>query len=150
MSIPITDQTGEVKVYGSGAPGGKGAGLIRMSDISLPKVGKLRTRILSTDFFDKYQENGSRLGDEALSAVATILGELGDIPLGIRSSATNEAGRTGTGIGPVHAGETPPLCCRITIPTPLSVWPKLSGRSAIFMMTSAGNSRPTAGRRWRS
>ena len=105
MSIPITDQTGEVKVYGSGAPGGKGAGLIRMSDISLPKVGKLHTRILSTDFFDKYQENGSRLGDEALSAVATILGELGDIPLGIRSSATNEAGRTGTGIGPVHAGE---------------------------------------------
>jgi hypothetical protein len=105
MSIPITEKAGEVKVYGSGAPGGKGAGLIRINEISLPKVGKLKTRILTTDFYDGYLENNCRLEEDELSAVMSILNELGEIPMGIRSSATNEAGRTATGIGPVHAGE---------------------------------------------
>src|SRR4030066_733162 len=37
--------------------------------------------------------------------VMSILEELGEIPPRIRSSATNEAGRATSGIGPVHAGE---------------------------------------------
>jgi hypothetical protein len=37
--------------------------------------------------------------------ITSILAELGEVPVGIRSSATNEAGRTASGIGPVHAGE---------------------------------------------
>jgi len=105
MSIPITERDGDVKVYGSGGPGGKGAGLIRINEISLLKVGKLKTRILGTDFYDQYLGNQGRLGEEEISAVASILNELGENPLGIRSSATNEAGRAATGIGPVHAGE---------------------------------------------
>jgi hypothetical protein len=105
MSIPITEERGDVRVFGSGKPGGKGAGLIKTSEISLPKVGKLKTRILATDFYDRYLENNSRLGEQDLLAVASILDELREIPLGIRSSATNEAGRTASGIGPVHAGE---------------------------------------------
>jgi hypothetical protein len=105
MSIPITESEGDVKVYGSGAPGGKGAGLIRINEISLLKVGKLKTRILATDFYDRYLENGGRLGRQELLKVTSIIRELGESPLGIRSSATNEAGRTIDGIGPVHAGE---------------------------------------------
>ncbi len=105
MSIPIIEKEGDVKVYGSGAPGGKGAGLIRINEISLLKVGKLKTRILATDFYDRYLENDFRLGEQELLTVASIIHELGEIPLGIRSSATNEAGRTTTDIGPVHAGE---------------------------------------------
>jgi hypothetical protein len=105
MSIPIIEKEGDVKVYGSGAPGGKGAGLIRVNEISLLKVGKLKTRILATDFYDRYLENDFRLGEQELLTVASIIHELGEIPLGIRSSATNEAGRTTTDIGPVHAGE---------------------------------------------
>ena len=105
MSIPITENEGDVKVYGSGAPGGKGAGLIRINEISLLKVGKLKTRILATDFYDRYLENGGRLGRQELLKVTSIIQELGESPLGIRSSATNEAGRTIAGIGPVHAGE---------------------------------------------
>jgi hypothetical protein len=105
MSIPITEKTGDIKVFGSGKPGGKGWGLIRISEISLPKVDKLATRILATDFYERYLDNGCRLGEQELSCVRSILGELGEIPLGIRSSATNEAGRTPSGVGPVHAGE---------------------------------------------
>jgi hypothetical protein len=105
MSIPITEKEGDVKVYGSGAPGGKGAGLIRINEISLLKVGKLKTRILATDFYDRYLQNNFRLGEQELLSVTSIIDELGEIPLGIRSSATNEAGRTIAGIGPVHAGE---------------------------------------------
>src|SRR4030066_2347663 len=105
MSIPITEKEGDVKIYGSGAPGGKGAGLIRINEISLLKVGQLKTRILATDFYDRYLENNCRLGEQEFLAVTSILDELGEIPLGIRSSATNEAGRTTSGLGPVHAGE---------------------------------------------
>jgi len=105
MSIPITEKTGDVRVFGSGKPGGKGAGLIKTNEIILPKVGKLKTRILATDFYDRYLENSCKLGEEDLLVVTSILDELGEIPLGIRSSATNEAGRTTSGIGPVHAGE---------------------------------------------
>ncbi|MDH4270624.1 MAG: hypothetical protein OEW18_01470 [Candidatus Aminicenantes bacterium] len=105
MSIPVTDKKGDVKVHGSGAPGGKGAGLIRINEISIAKVGKLRTRILATDFYDRYLENNNQLGEEDRAAVISILEELGEIPLGIRSSATNEARRAPAGVGPVHAGE---------------------------------------------
>jgi len=105
MSIAITEKEGDVRVYGSGAPGGKGAGLIRISEIALPKVGKLKTRILATDFYDRYLENNRMLGDQELLRVNSIIDELGEFPLGIRSSATNEAGRSTAGIGPVHAGE---------------------------------------------
>lgn len=105
MSITITEKEGDVKVYGSGAPGGKGAGLIRINEISLPKVGKLKTRILATDFYDRYLKNDFRLGKQELLKVGSIIDELGESPLGIRSSATNEAGRTTARVGPVHAGE---------------------------------------------
>ena len=105
MSIPITEKTGDVRVFGSGKPGGKGAGLIKTNEISLPKVGMLKTRILATDFYDRYLENSCKLGEQDLFVVTSILDELGEIPLGIRSSATNEAGRATSGIGPVHAGE---------------------------------------------
>ena len=105
MSIAITEKEGDVKVYGSGAPGGKGAGLIRINEIALQKVGKLKTRILATDFYDRYLENNYRIGEQELLKVTSIIDELGEIPLGIRSSATNEAGRPTAGIGPVHAGE---------------------------------------------
>ena len=105
MNIPISERAGDVKVYGSGMPGGKGAGLIRINEIPLPKVGRLRTRILATDFYDRYLENSGQLGEQDFLAVASILTELGEVPLGIRSSATNEAGRMTSGSGPVHAGE---------------------------------------------
>ncbi len=105
MSSPVTEKKGDVEVYGSGKPGGKGTGLIRINEISFAKVGKLKTRILATDFYDRYMENNSRLREEDRSVVASILEELGDVPLGVRSSATNEAGRATGGISPVHAGE---------------------------------------------
>jgi hypothetical protein len=105
MSIPVSEAAGDIKIFGTGKPGGKGAGLIRINEISLPKVEKLKTRILATDLYDRYLENDCRLGDDEILAVGSIVGEMEDIPIGIRSSATNEAGRTTSGIGPVHAGE---------------------------------------------
>src|SRR4030066_777769 len=50
--------------------------------------------------------------------VMSILEELGEIPLGIRSSATNEAGRATAGIGPVHAGENASFMVPTNQPAP--------------------------------
>jgi len=94
-----------VNIYGTGCLGGKGAGLVKINQLSLPKVSKLRTYILTTSFFDRFLANDRRLGEEEQNVVLSILGELMDVPLGIRSSATNEAGITAQGGGPVHAGE---------------------------------------------
>jgi hypothetical protein len=105
MSPAISDIAEEVKAYGTGFLGGKGEGLAKLNALSLPKVKKLRTYILSTSYFDRYIGNGRRLESEALGIVTSILNDLGDVPLGIRSSATNEAGIAAARISPVHAGE---------------------------------------------
>jgi hypothetical protein len=105
MSTSVAEESGDVKIYGSGSPGGKGAGLIKVNRLSIPKVAKLKTRILATSFYDDFVGNDRTLGDEARSVVASILEEFGDVPLGVRSSATNEAGRVTTMAGPIQAGE---------------------------------------------
>ena len=98
------DVAGLIKVYGSGSPGGKGAGLIEVSGISLPGVSPLKTAILTTDFYERYVESGGDLLPDS-AVIASILEEMGEGPLGIRSSATSEAGGPGAAASAVHAGE---------------------------------------------
>jgi hypothetical protein len=105
MSITFVEEHGDVRTYGSGSPGGKGAGLIRVNRLSIPKVAKLKTRILATSFYDDFVRNGRTLGADALSVVTSILEEFGDVPLGVRSSATNEAVRATATAGSIQAGE---------------------------------------------
>ena len=105
MNIAVVEKAGDVRVYGSGSPGGKGAGLIKVNALSLPKVAGLRTRILATSFYDLYLHSGGTFGDDERSVVTSILEDLGDVPLGIRSSATNEAGLVAGSFRPIHAGE---------------------------------------------
>ena len=105
MAIPIKDIAGVIKIYGTGSPGGKGAGLIEVSEISPPRVSPLKTAVLATDFFDRYLDGQGEFcgGDRAV--VASILEEMGDLPLGIRSSATSEAGGETAAPSSIHAGE---------------------------------------------
>lgn len=105
MNIPMAQIAEAVKIYGTGSLGGKGAGLVKINQLSLPKVSKLKTYILTTSFFDSFLANDGRFGDEEQNVVLSILGELTDVPLGIRSSATNEAGPTAQAGGSIHAGE---------------------------------------------
>ncbi len=105
MNLALSQVSKGVKVYGTGSPGGKGAGLIRINELALPRVSRLRTYILSTSFFDRFLECNKQLGDEECRIIASILAELVETPLGIRSSATNEAGIAETGGCLVHAGE---------------------------------------------
>jgi len=105
MSIKILERPGEVKSYGDGALGGKGAGLVKINECLLPKASKLKTWILTTSFYDRFLELDKRYGEDELKTIASILAELGDIPVGVRSSATNEAGISPGGICPVRAGE---------------------------------------------
>jgi hypothetical protein len=105
MSTSVIEKAGDVKIFGSGSPGGKGAGLIQVNKISIPMVAKLKTRVLATSFYDSFLGSGRTLGNEAVSVVASILEEFRDVPLGVRSSATNEAGRATANAGPLHAGE---------------------------------------------
>ena len=105
MPTPIIETPGDIKTYGTGSAGGKGDGLILLNETSLLKVNPLKTRILATDFYDRFLANGNAFRAADRSVVESILAELGDIPLGVRSSATSEAGRQAAGPGSVHAGE---------------------------------------------
>jgi hypothetical protein len=104
MSIKVTNKPGDVRIYGSGSPGGKGAGLIKVNELTLPQASPIKTRILSTAFYDRFLDRNRTFGAEELRVLSSILAEFGEAPLGIRSSATNEAGRP-AGISPIHAGE---------------------------------------------
>ncbi|MGE5741347.1 MAG: hypothetical protein ACM32H_04845, partial [Candidatus Aminicenantes bacterium RBG_16_66_30] len=105
MSIPVIEEAGDIRIFGLGSPGGKGAGLIQVNRITIPRVAKLKTRVLATSFYDGFLRNGRTLESEALPLVASILEEFGNGPLGVRSSATNEAGRETASAGPLHTGE---------------------------------------------
>jgi len=105
MSLKIQEWPGDVKSYGHGALGGKGTGLVRINECLLPKANKLKTWILTTHFYERFLESERTLGDEELAIISSVLVELGDFPVGVRSSATNEAGISPQGICPVRAGE---------------------------------------------
>ena len=98
-------EAGDVSIYGSGSLGGKGAGLVKINECDIPQTKKLKTRILTTDFFDTFCRRGCKFADRELNVLAGILKEMGEIPIGVRSSATNEACATPEKVGPVHAGE---------------------------------------------
>jgi len=95
----------DATVYGDGSPGGKGAGLIRINDCDLPHASKLPTYILATSFFDHYIERGYSFGKSELGALTSIFEAIGDVPIGVRSSATNEAGISDKAPWAIHAGE---------------------------------------------
>lgn len=101
----VFEKTGDVKIFGSGSLGGKGSGLVQINECNIPQSRKLKTRILTTVFFDRFREKGGTFETEELNVLGAILKELGDVPLGVRSSATNEACLSPKKIGPVHAGE---------------------------------------------
>jgi hypothetical protein len=105
MNVRTVDKVGDVKIFGLGELGGKGAGLVKINECSIPKAHKLRTRILTTAFYDGFRSLGGRFGREDLNSIAAILEGLGGIPISVRSSATNEAIISSGGKGSVHAGE---------------------------------------------
>ncbi|MFC1530224.1 hypothetical protein ACFL6R_05865 [Gemmatimonadota bacterium] len=103
--MKITRLTGDVKAYGDGLTGGKGAGLARINECLIPHSKKIRTRILTTSIFDRFIENNGEFGDDDHSVFISILEELGEGPIGVRSSATNESGMSTDEKDLVHAGE---------------------------------------------
>ncbi|MGD2294340.1 MAG: hypothetical protein PVF22_00715, partial [Candidatus Aminicenantes bacterium] len=105
MSVKTAERIGDVKIFGPGELGGKGAGLVKINECNIPKAHKLRTRILTTAFYDSYLNLGGQFGGEELDTISSILKELGHIPISVRSSATNEACVTPGGESSVHAGE---------------------------------------------
>ena len=105
MSLTIVEKVGDVKIYGKGSLGGKGDGLVKINECSIPRSHKLRTRVLTTILYDRFWENDGKFSDEELSAIAAILEKIGEIPISVRSSATNEAWISPGGKGSVHAGE---------------------------------------------
>jgi len=105
MSEIAYEKAGNVTIYGKGQLGGKGTGLVKINEISIPNAHRLRTQILSTTYFDSFVDRDETLDEEKFSSLATILEELGDIPVSVRSSATDEAWVSPRGTGTVHAGE---------------------------------------------
>jgi hypothetical protein len=105
MPEVIVNKVGDVKIYGKGQLGGKGFGLVKINEADIPRAHKLRTRILSTVFYDRFLDDGRRFGKQDLKTFRSILAKLGDIPISVRSSATNEAFAEAGGDISVHAGE---------------------------------------------
>src|SRR5512139_204625 len=105
MDIGQIRQYRQATIYGQGSPGGKGEGLIRINECDLPGTHKLPTHILATGFFDRYLERGRDFGEAERALFAAICRKMGDGPIGVRSSATNESGLTGHRPSAVHAGE---------------------------------------------
>ncbi len=105
MSEKVFEKTGEVKIYGKGSLGGKGAGLVKINESPVPHAHKLRTQILATTYFDSFVDNRKKLDEKKFNILTPILEELGDLPISVRSSATDEGGISPKGVGPIHAGE---------------------------------------------
>lgn len=105
MNEKAFERTGDIKIYGKGSLGGKGAGLVKINENPIPHAHRLRTQILTTTFYDSFVETGKKLDEDKFRILNSILEELGGIPISVRSSATDEGGITQKGVGPVHAGE---------------------------------------------
>jgi hypothetical protein len=105
MSEKVFEKTGEVKIFGKGALGGKGEGLVKINENPIPHAHRLRTQILTTSFFDKFVAAGSKPDAIDDTILISILEELGNFPISVRSSATDEGGISLRGVGPIHAGE---------------------------------------------
>lgn len=105
MAEVIVNKVGDVKIYGRGLLGGKGFGLVKINESHIPQAHKLRTRILTTDFYDRYFHDDGRFSKQDLATFRKILMGLGDIPISVRSSATNEACLEPGADESVHAGE---------------------------------------------
>jgi hypothetical protein len=105
MSVKIVEKVGDVKILGPGFLGGKGEGLVKINECHIPNAHKLSTRVLTTTFFDRFIEQGGKFKDDELSIIASVLHKLGNIPISVRSSATNEAIVSEEEGGTVHAGE---------------------------------------------
>ncbi len=105
MGIPITESGGNVKIYGDGLPGGKGTGLIMINECPIPQAVKIKTRILSTSFYDRFVEMDGEFTVEESDIIRAIVDELDDGPISVRSSATDEAGGREGGGDHLHAGE---------------------------------------------
>jgi hypothetical protein len=105
MSEKAFEKAGNVKIYGKGHLGGKGTGLVKINEISIPNAHRLRTQILTTTYFDRFVNNDEIIDEEKFGPLASILEELGDIPISVRSSATDEGWVSPRGAGTVHAGE---------------------------------------------
>jgi hypothetical protein len=105
MDFSRIRQFREVTIYGDGSLGGKGAGLVRINECELPQTTRLPTFVLATDFYERYLERNHGFGEEELTIFRSIMGQLGDGPIGVRSSATNEAGTSTRETWAIHAGE---------------------------------------------
>jgi len=105
MSLTVVEKVGDVKIYGRGLLGGKGDGLVKINECSIPRAHKLRTRVLTTILYDRFWENDGKFKAEELASIAAILEKIGEIPISVRSSATNEAWISPGEKGSVHAGE---------------------------------------------
>ena len=79
MSVQVVEKVGDVKIYGNGQLGGKGAGLVRINECNIPTTHKLRTRVLSTTFFDRFLEGNHQFGAEEIALIRSILEKAGDL-----------------------------------------------------------------------
>jgi hypothetical protein len=74
-----------ITIYGKGRCGGKGNGLLVADRVDLKCVDKLRTAILTTDFFERYRDNRASFDAESREILREIHAAF-PTPIGVRAS----------------------------------------------------------------
>jgi hypothetical protein len=85
-AITKTRVTPSTTAHGRGEIGGKGEGLVILDQHGLGGIGKLRTEIITTEFYDRYRDNNDEFDPETLERLRQIHAAFPDGPIGVRSS----------------------------------------------------------------
>jgi hypothetical protein len=81
-----------ISIYGKGSCGGKGNGLLIADKVDLKCVHKLRSAILTTDFFERYRDNKACFDRESREILKKLHASF-PTPIGVRASERFENDR---------------------------------------------------------
>ncbi len=76
-------------IHGSGELGGKGEGLLLMDQIDLQRAHKLKTHIISSEFYQRYRDAGD-IDPDAEERLRQIHASFSTTPIGVRASEKYE------------------------------------------------------------
>ncbi len=79
-----------IPIYGNGSIGGKGEGLVQLRRLGLRGVGKLKTEIISGEFYRRFMESGQTFDKETASMLRQIHSSFARKPISVRPSEKDE------------------------------------------------------------
>ena len=89
--MPVRKKQGTATIiYGAGGLGGKGEGLLLVDQNEITSATKLLTHVLTSEFYDRYRDNGNEFDIETLDCLKHIHASFSRLPIGVRASEKYE------------------------------------------------------------